>query len=342
MKVIVVEDILPTLEHLVAELSSIDGVTVAGAFSRPSEAQAQLDHLAPDAAFLDVDLPGISGIELARRIHLRNPRTAVVFITAHSRFAVDAFSVEALDFLLKPIETADLIRSVERIRRSLESRDSVASELPTAQISMFGGFQVKDAQGVQVRWLSAKHEEFLAYLLLLEHPVTKWSLAEILWPDSDAQKSERNFDMALFRIRAKIQSHALPIQLVADKGRYRIQLGEGVQFDWNEVRSAKRIGTVAALEKAIRTLDQEFLAGADYLWTQRFFQYVLSEHRTVVLRLLALLLAQGRNSQAFEVLNQGLRQTRSDPTLIAAVEELLLDEKNPAVNVLFRRLLDES
>lgn len=342
MKVIVVEDILPTLDHLVDSLSRIEGVTVVGAFSRPSEALARLSELSPDAAFLDVDLPGMSGIDLARRIHLEDPRTGIVFVTAHPRFAVDAFSVEALDYLLKPIEAEDLLRSVNRIRKAMEPGPSVEPIPKQAEIRVFGGFQVKDAKGVPVRWFSVKHEELLAYLLLNEHPVSKWTLAEMLWPESDAGKSDKNFDMTLFRIRTRIRSHNLPIRLAADKGRYRIELGEGVFFDWKEVRRATRTDTVEALEAALRILDGEFLSGSDFQWTEKFSQYALWERRAIALRLMALFLSQGRHGRAYEVLHQALRQTDSDPTLASSARNLLRTETQPAVQDLFHKLLDES
>ena len=341
MKVIVVEDILPTLDHLVDSLSRIEGVTVVGAFSRPSEALARLSELSPDAAFLDVDLPGMSGIDLARRIHLADPRAGIVFITAHPRFAVDAFSVEALDYLLKPIEPDDLLRSVNRIRKAMEQVPSAEPMTNLAEIRVFGGFQVKDARGVPVRWISVKHEELLAYLLLNEHPVSKWTLAEMLWPESDAEKADKNFDMTLFRIRTRIRSHNLPIRLAADKGRYRIELEKGVFFDWNEVRRATRTDTVESLEAALRILEGEFLAGSDFLWTEKFTHNVLWEHRAVALRLVALFLSQGRHGRAYEVLHQVLRQMDSDPTLVSMARTLLQNETQPAVKDLFHKLLDE-
>jgi DNA-binding LytR/AlgR family response regulator len=72
----------------------------------------------PDVAFLDIQMPGISGIEVARRI---NAACAVVFITAHNTYAVEAFENEALDYVLKPVTEERLEKTVKRLKERLAS-----------------------------------------------------------------------------------------------------------------------------------------------------------------------------------------------------------------------------
>jgi DNA-binding LytR/AlgR family response regulator len=77
---------------------------------------AALDAFAahdPDVAFLDVRMPGLNGLELARRFA---PRAHIVFVTAYDQYAVDAFDAGAVDYLVKPIEAERLLRTVERLR----------------------------------------------------------------------------------------------------------------------------------------------------------------------------------------------------------------------------------
>ena len=78
---------------------------------------AEAIELAPgcDALFLDVEMPGVSGLDAARLVRGRTEPPAIVFVTAHAEYAVDAFAVEAFDYLLKPVDPERLARVVERL-----------------------------------------------------------------------------------------------------------------------------------------------------------------------------------------------------------------------------------
>ena len=80
------------------------------------EAAERIAALQPDLAFLDIKMPGLSGLEVAQGIE---GRTRVVFVTAFDEFAVKAFEQEALDYVLKPVSTPRLAQTVERVRRAL-------------------------------------------------------------------------------------------------------------------------------------------------------------------------------------------------------------------------------
>ena len=80
------------------------------------EAAERIATLQPDLAFLDIKMPGLSGLEVAQGIE---GRTRVVFVTAFDEFAVKAFEQEALDYVLKPVSAQRLAQTVERVRRAL-------------------------------------------------------------------------------------------------------------------------------------------------------------------------------------------------------------------------------
>lgn len=80
------------------------------------DAAERIAALAPDLAFLDIKMPGLTGLEVAQGIE---GRTRVVFVTAYDEFAVAAFEQEAVDYVLKPVQAARLARTVERLQREL-------------------------------------------------------------------------------------------------------------------------------------------------------------------------------------------------------------------------------
>ena len=95
------------------------------------EALRAITEEEPDIAFLDIRMPGLTGLELAQRV---DPRTHVVFVTAYDQYAAQAFEREAVDYLLKPVSDERLARCVERLKRRLaagESPEGLAEALAT-------------------------------------------------------------------------------------------------------------------------------------------------------------------------------------------------------------------
>ncbi len=108
---VLVDDESPARSELRYLLGAHDDVRVVAEAASVAEADELLRRGDYDVVFLDVELPGATGLELAPLA-----RSAVVFVTAHERYAVDAFAVEAFDYLLKPVEPDRLARVLERLR----------------------------------------------------------------------------------------------------------------------------------------------------------------------------------------------------------------------------------
>ena len=81
-----------------------------------ASALESIAELQPDVAFLDIRMPGLTGIEVARGLADASPRTQVVFVTAYDQYAIDAFEQGAIDYLLKPITRERLLATVQRIQ----------------------------------------------------------------------------------------------------------------------------------------------------------------------------------------------------------------------------------
>lgn len=109
----IVDDEPPAREGLRDQLSSFESVEVVGEAASVAEAVPVLARTQPDAVFLDISMPGEDGFELFRRLPAA-PK--VVFVTAHSNFAVRAFEVDAIDYLLKPVRLTRLDKAVQRLR----------------------------------------------------------------------------------------------------------------------------------------------------------------------------------------------------------------------------------
>jgi two-component system LytT family response regulator len=114
MRAFLVDDEALALKRLERMLGATGRVEIAGTATDPVEAAPRILGTKPDVLFLDIEMPGMSGFEMLRQLH---PQPWVVFTTAYANYALEAFGVSAVDYLLKPIEAAQLERALEKIER---------------------------------------------------------------------------------------------------------------------------------------------------------------------------------------------------------------------------------
>lgn len=114
MKALIIDDERLARAELRVLLAAFPEVEIAGEAANASEALKLIPKLAPDLIFLDIEMPGRSGFDLLEALPAPHPR--IVFVTAYNEFALRAFEVNALDYLLKPVNPARLAASLERVR----------------------------------------------------------------------------------------------------------------------------------------------------------------------------------------------------------------------------------
>ena len=118
MRALLVDDERLAREELAFLLGQHD-VEVVGQAANGVEAVGLAEDLDPDIVFLDIQMPGLTGFEVARQLAQRELPTEVVFVTAYDQHAVEAFEINAVDYLLKPVDPARLEQAVQRVRRRL-------------------------------------------------------------------------------------------------------------------------------------------------------------------------------------------------------------------------------
>lgn len=121
IRVLVVDDEPPARRKLLLHLGAADDVEVVGEASDGLEAVEAIRELAPDLVFLDIQMPGMTGFEVLDAVG-PDAMPAVVFVTAYDEFALKAFEVEAVDYLLKPYDARRFQQALERAVRRLHER----------------------------------------------------------------------------------------------------------------------------------------------------------------------------------------------------------------------------
>jgi two-component system response regulator AlgR len=148
LRILVADDEPLAAERLQVLLSRSKGATLVGTAGDGDSAVAMAETLRPDVLLLDIAMPGLDGIAVARALAEQELSPAVVFVTAFDQFAVAAFEVEAVDYLMKPVEPARLQRALERARDYLEHRRSQAAPKPAQKSKWIEEFWASDLSGL--------------------------------------------------------------------------------------------------------------------------------------------------------------------------------------------------
>lgn len=145
IRVLVADDEIPARGELKYELATIPGVQIVGECKNGKEVLDFLNvHPNVDILFLDIEMPFMNGLECAKEIQRRDYLVKIVFATGYSQFAVQAFDLEAFDYILKPYDEKRIQRTIKRYADSLELRENHRSPGEIINTSQRISLQTKD------------------------------------------------------------------------------------------------------------------------------------------------------------------------------------------------------
>jgi len=146
IRTLIVDDEPLAVERLQILCARIDGLALAGTATEGAGALRLIDSLKPDLVLLDIQMPGMDGMAVAQALASRPSRPALIFVTAFDQFAVAAFDIAAVDYLLKPVEAERLERAVARARVRIE--DKSGESAPAASSPWTREFWVPHRSGL--------------------------------------------------------------------------------------------------------------------------------------------------------------------------------------------------
>jgi two-component system LytT family response regulator len=130
LRILIVDDEALARAYLVEQLANVADVEVVGQAANGIEAIKLVEQLTPDLMLLDIQMPKLTGFDVLELLNDKAP--AFIFITAYDEYAVKAFEVHAVDYLLKPVEGTRLSEAIEHARQRIGNRD--AAKTPSAQV----------------------------------------------------------------------------------------------------------------------------------------------------------------------------------------------------------------
>lgn len=160
MRVVVVDDEPLARSGVMARLASSVDVEVAGEYAGAAEALAALPQAKPDLIFVDIQMPGMNGLDMIASIEAV-ALPMVILLTAHEEFALRAFALNVLDYLLKPIDDDRFHEALERARHAFryrlpERKPAIQAEAPIASFTVRSGNRIAIVHAQEVDWIEAQ------------------------------------------------------------------------------------------------------------------------------------------------------------------------------------------
>ncbi len=335
---IIVDDELPALNVLRRALENTGQIRVVGSYLQASGALAELHALQPDVAFLDIVMPEMSGLDLAEKIIETDSDTEIIFVTAYHQYALDAFRVNAIDYLLKPSSSDDIAKTVARLkkRRPLPAVSQMSKD--KGCIRCFGRLSVRGADlGKSVKWRTAKAEELFAFLLQhLGEDVSKWRIAQALWPECETEKLNIFMHTTIYQVKKTLLSAKIGFDLSFANGRYKLELPD-VYIDaaefaaiTNDDDMAFTAASVERYKKAIALYKGNYLEENGYPWSQNKAEELSKRYRGLISRLAGYYMTQADYLAAEEILQRALTTIPLDDDLNGMLLRLYSLKKDKA------------
>lgn len=205
MNAICVDDEAQVLRHIVDSCQKTHLLNDVRGFTQPREALEWAASHPVDLALLDIDMPNMNGLELAKELRQLRPQISIIFITAYSQYSLDAFDVHPTSYLLKPFDQV-------RLNKEVEYALSVRAERKPTHIAVqtFGHFEIL-VDGNTLSFRRSKSKELLAYLVARKGAgVTRQDAFAALWEDREYDVSmQKQMDVVIRSLRDTLQSSGI-------------------------------------------------------------------------------------------------------------------------------------
>jgi len=266
IRIAAVDDEMHVLERFERMVLKIKEVELCGLFESGEQLLSYLKDNPLDAVFLDIEMLGDNGLRLSDRILDMNVNIDIIFVTAFNQYAVEAFELQAMDYIMKPLTEERLGKTVIRLLKV--KRTALRPLKPFIQC--FGDFEVI-LNGEAMVWKNSKAKEILAFLIQKKGVAVNWEkIADAVWPDYDAEKAQTNFHATTYLLRKRLAKEGISQILESGRGNYRVVTDE-VSCDLyklEELLKGDQIKTKDDLHFIEEFIKIGYMEESGYSWSQ--------------------------------------------------------------------------
>lgn len=286
MKVVLVDDERLALLQLKKFLEiEIGGTEVIGMFLNPVEAANEVRRMKPDVVFMDIQMPEIDGLQLGSKLQEQIANLELVFVTAHDQYALEAFELNAVDYIKKPIQLERISKTVTRLRKRLaQTRNITDNTQPGEEESRLIinslqklSFNLPGAdKPILIKWRTSKAQELFAYLLHNRgKTVARETITELLWPNFESQRAVQQLYTTIYQIRQALKANGLQMIITSEgfEGGYTLDLGSAIVDvdEWEKQLKelgAPSVATLADYRRLLEAYQGSYLEAYGYIWAE--------------------------------------------------------------------------
>jgi len=316
--------------HLILSkmLAKLPGVQVAGAFRDAESALAYL-RVNPDIGlvFADISMQGENGLTFAAKLEALELPVQVVFVTSHKEFALEAYDLTVLDYLVKPVSQERLARTVQRALAYYQAKKSSqeANAAPTEMkfvVTALGDMTVSNGTN-RMKWISRKCTELFAYLLLYRGKrIPRSRLLTDIFGDSEQSAGAVNYlNTTVYQLRKSLESLGVQGVIRSENDGYALEWKE-LTIDFAEFeREVEALPIIDAsnIDQAIQTERRhtgELFGDKAYVWATSETERYAGMYASFAQRLAHALLQQGDPTAASKLLIKLNRHNPFDESVI--------------------------
>lgn len=306
MRTFLIDDEPLCLDDLAWQLHKYPDIEITGSFTNSLEALNAMESHRPDSVFLDIDMPRMSGLELAQKIQAQYAGINIIFVTAWEKYALDAYRAFPLDFLVKPVLEERLNATMEHLRRQYTLLHPAEVKHRSLKIKCFGSFEV--ISDIEAHFPTRRVKELLLYLID-RHGVaaTRSEILDVLFEGQSDRNTINNLYVTLSRLRTLLDSWddaRAVLRLTEDNA---LIVAPGV-CDYTDFMTFARqnafISGRSAVEAAriLSLCDRPYLEKETYEWAAESESEVEIEYEHIALGLSGYYIAANCISEAEDVL----------------------------------------
>lgn len=336
MKAIIIDDEVPSLILFKLIIAKYEYIEIIKEYTNPSDALVQIPSLSPDVIFIDIEMPNLNGIELAKKIKEHDENIQVVFVTAYEKYALNAFEVSAVNYILKPITEEDLSITINRLMKNYNNqRHLLKTGSEALKIVAFGGFQVYGMnEHTMISFPTKKVQELFAYFVYhRDKQLDKWQLCEILWPDSSPKNAEHSLHSSISRMRHCLKEAGVMDVLSRNKSHYRSEFVEFKCDLWEfEVFVARNPivinENIVQFERMIELYQGNLFGTEDYIWALDLRENLHEEYLNILKKVINYYINLKNHHQSEQYLRKFIELSPYDEEIMVMLMNVYADAGN--------------
>ena len=327
IKTIIVDDDIASLNYINMLLREYEQLEVTGCFSNSNQAIEYLKDNSIEVAFVDLELGNMNGLDFANIIQTESPDCSIVFITAYNKYAVKAFQINALDYLLKPISKERLDETIKRILKKTILNNNINS-VKKLDAKCFGRFTVS-VNGEEILFRTKKAEEIVAILIDRRgQSISRNHLADLLWKEFDGDKANVNMNTTIHYTRKTLLENGIGNLIIYKNYSYYINLNylncdfiELMDFPLKEINESN----IIAFEHIASLYTADYLATNDYSWSDVSRINSKQKYLSIIVQIAEYYKENKTNSKIIDLLKDGIERSPTNGKVVYYLIEALLE-----------------